>query len=110
MKIDERILNYQIAGNLPKPAQESAGNVQQKQQSDAKKVEEQRGATGQDTVVEISRASKEAQMIREAVAPDSQVREDKVAAVRKRIESGNYKIDYKGVADKLADSFMDEIS
>jgi negative regulator of flagellin synthesis FlgM len=109
MKVDERILNYQIAGNLPKPAQESAEQVRQKQ-SDENRAEGQRGGVAQDTVVEISRASKEAEMIRAAVASDSEAREEKVAAVKERVESGNYKIDYEGVADKLVDSFMDEIS
>ena len=35
--------------------------------------------------------------------------QDKIAAIKEKIESGNYKIDYAGVADKLVDAFMDEI-
>ena len=37
------------------------------------------------------------------------MREDKVSELRKRIEAGNYTVDNKAVADKIVDSFIDEI-
>ncbi|MDH4207042.1 MAG: flagellar biosynthesis anti-sigma factor FlgM, partial [Desulfobacteraceae bacterium] len=64
----------------------------------------------QDTIVNLSTASKETQTAREIIASEPDVREDKVAELRKRIESGNYTIDNKAVADKIVDSFIDEIS
>jgi len=109
MKIDNRIIQYEINKQLPKQTENEIEGMGRKQTSAEQKVGE-KSPSGQDTIVNLSTASKETQTAREIIASVPDVREDKVAELRKRIESGNYTIDNKAVADKIVDSFMDEIS
>ena len=109
MKIDNRIINYEINKQLPKRPENEIEGMGEQKTSNEPKVEE-KNLSGQDTIVNLSTASKEAQAAREIIASEPEVREDKVAELRKRIESGNYAIDNKAVADKIVDSFIDEIS
>jgi len=109
MKIDNRIINYEINKQLPKRPENEIEGMGEQKTSNEPKVEE-KNLSGQDTIVNLSTASKEAQTAREIIASEPDVREDKVAELRKRIESGDYTIDNKAVADKIVDSFMDEIS
>lgn len=108
MKIDNRIIQYEISKQLPKRPENEIEGMGGQQTSNEPKVEEQ-NQSGQDTIVNLSTASKEAQTAREVIASEPDVREDKVAELKKRIESGNYTVDNKAVADKIVDSFIDEI-
>ena len=109
MKIDNRIIHYEISKQLPKRPENEIEGMGEKQTSTEQKVEEN-NRSQQDTIVNLSTASKEAQTAREIIASEPDVREDKVAELKKRIESGNYAVDNKAVADKIVDSFIDEIS
>ena len=109
MKIDNRIINYEINKQLPKRPENEIEGMGEQKTSNEPKIEEKKQSQ-QDTIVNISTASKETQTAREIIASEPDVREDKVAELRKRIESGNYTIDNKAVADKIVDSFIDEIS
>lgn len=108
MKIDNRIIQYEISKQLPKRPENEIEGMGEQQTSNEPKVEE-KNQSGQDTIVNLSTASKEAQTAREVIASEPDVREDKVAELKKRIESGNYTVDNKAVADKMVDSFIDEI-
>ena len=108
MKIDNRIIHYEISKQLPKQTENEIDRMGRKQTPNEPKVEE-KNQSGQDTIVNLSTASKEAQTAREVIASEPDVREDKVAELRDRIESGNYTVDNKAVADKIVDSFIDEI-
>jgi len=108
MKIDDRIINYEISKQLPKSTPDVTGKIGEKQFSNEHNVEG-KGQSEQDTIVNISQASKEAKAINELISSEPDIREDKVSAIKEKIESGNYKIDHKVVADKLVDAFMDEI-
>jgi len=108
MKIDEKMMNYQISKYLPK----STPNVTEK--IDTKKISEEQKVEGtdeprQDTVVSLSMASKEAQQIKEIISSIPDIREEKVSALKERIESGKYEINHDRVADKLVDAFLDEL-
>ncbi len=109
MKIDNRIIHYEISKQLPKRPENEIEGMGGKQTSNEPKVEE-KNQSGQDTIVNLSTASKEVQTAREIIASEPDVREDKVSELRKRIESGNYTVDNKAVADKIVESFIDEIS
>jgi negative regulator of flagellin synthesis FlgM len=109
MKIDNRIIHYEISKQLPKRPENETEGMGEKQTSAEQKVEE-KSQSGQDTIVNLSTASKEVQTARDIIESEPDVREDKVSEIKKRIESGNYQIDHKTVADKMVDSFMDEIS
>jgi negative regulator of flagellin synthesis FlgM len=108
MKIDNRIIHYEISKQLPKRPENEIEGMGGQQTPNEPKVEE-KNQSGQDTIVNLSTASKEAQTAREVIASEPDVREDKVAELKKRIESGNYTVDNKAVADKIVDSFIDEI-
>lgn len=105
MKIDENIINYEIGKQLPKSIQNEMEKVEEKQPSGEEKVQDQ---TGQDAIVNLSPALKEAQTIKEVISSEPDIREDKVAEIRERIESGEYNIDNDAVADKMVNAFLDE--
>ncbi len=107
MKIHDRIINYVIS-KLAKSTPNATENIEQEQLPGGQKVEK-KGGSGQDTSDNLSQALKEAQKIEEIILSEPDVREDKVAALKEKIESGTYKIDHKRVADKLVDAFLDEI-
>ena len=51
--------------------------------------------------VEISQAGRDYQIAKQAVAETSDIREDKVALLKSRIDSGNYKVGTGEFAEKL---------
>lgn len=108
MKIDNRIILYDINKRLPKPKQIETGGIKGLQNTDGQKVQE-KGQIRQDTIVNLSAASKEAQIAKEIVALEPDIRADKVSELKQKIESGNYTVDHKAVADKMVNLFMDEI-
>jgi negative regulator of flagellin synthesis FlgM len=108
MKIDNRIIHYEINKQLPKPAQNEMEGIKGEQSQDGSKVQGKDQAR-QDTIVNLSTASKETQMARKIVAAEPDMRQDKVSELKQKIESGNYTVDHKALADKMVNSFMDEI-
>jgi negative regulator of flagellin synthesis FlgM len=108
MKIDDRILNYEISKQLPNSTQNAMEVNKEKQLSDQQQVEE-KAQSGQDTIVNLSQTLKETQLIKEIISSEPDIREDKVSELKQKIESGKYTIDNDAVADKLVDSFIDEI-
>ena len=63
----------------------------------------------QDVIVDISEASKEAQKIKEIILSEPDIREDKVADLKEKIDSGRYKVNNDLVADKIVSAFLQEI-
>lgn len=108
MKIDDRIINYEISKQLPKSTQNAAEVNKEKQLSDEQKVEE-KTESGQDTIVNLSTALKETQLAKEIISSEPDIRENKVSELKQKIESEKYTIDNNAVADKLVDSFIEEI-
>jgi len=109
MKIDNGIIHYEINKQLPKHSQNEIEGMREKQTSDEQKVEGKK-QSGQDTIVTLSTTSKDVRTAREIIASEPDVRENMVSELKQRIESGKYVIDHKAVADKIVDSFLDEIS
>lgn len=108
MEIDDKIISNEISKYLPKSTPNATEKIAEKQLSEEQKVEE-KDRSGQDTIVNLSQASKEAQKIKEIILSEPDIRENKVSALKEEIESGRYKIDHKRVADKLVDTFIDEL-
>ena len=109
MKIEDKIVSYEIGNQLPTSASDSKEKVEKE-----KRPEDQNAVgtnqTEQDTIVELSPSLKEAQLINEVNAAEPDIREEKVAAIKKQVDSGTYRVDSKAVANKLVDAFIDEIS
>jgi flagellar biosynthesis anti-sigma factor FlgM len=108
MKIDDKIISYEVSGSMRKISPGAADRLEREKLSPEKQVHEQQRPEG-DTIVHLSQATKEAKAIREALASLPDVRDEKVALMREKIESGAYNVDYEGVADKLVDAFMDDL-
>ena len=108
MKIDDKIISYEIDKYIPKSPPNGTEKVEGKQLSEEKKAEGKE-RLDQDIVVHLSQASKEAQLIKEIISSEPEVREDRVSALKESINSGKYKIDNEAVADKLVDAFIDDI-
>lgn len=108
MKIDDKIISYEIDKYIPKSTPNVTEKIEGKQFSEKEKTEG-RDRLDQDIVVHLSQASKEAQLIKEIISSEPEVREDKVSALREKIKSGEYKIDNAAVADKLVDAFIEDI-
>ena len=109
MKIDDKILSYELTGNLRKASPGDAEKVEQERLQAEKRLKEQQPPEG-DAIVHLSQASKEAKALREFIASLPDVRKDVVADVRERIETGTYDINYEAVADKMVDAFMDDLA
>ena len=103
MKIDSKIATYEISKQLTNT---SPGVSDDKQVPG--EVKPEKNAT-QDSIVHISKASKEVQLAEKVIAETSDIRADKVAQIRAKIESGDYEIDHEKVASKMIDSHLDEL-
>ena len=55
--------------------------------------------------VQISSAGRDFQIAKQAVAEASDIREDKVAEVKSKIDSGNYNVDTGDFASKLLEKY-----
>jgi negative regulator of flagellin synthesis FlgM len=108
VKIDDKIISYEIDKYIPKSTPNTTEKIEGKQLAE-EKMTEGKDRLDQDIVVHLSQASKEAQLIKEIISSEPEVREDRVSALKESIESGKYKIDNEAVADKLVDSFIDDI-
>jgi negative regulator of flagellin synthesis FlgM len=104
MKIDSKIAAYEISKHLPHTA---SGIADDKQQPKDAETVQKSGA--QDTIVHLSRASKEVQLADNIISKTPDVRADKVAEIREKIQSGTYEIDHEMVAAKMIDSNLEEL-
>ena len=105
MTVNDKIANYEISKHVTKPAT----NINEGQQVlNGQKTQEVKPEI-RDTIVNLSQASKELRLANETIASAPDVREDKIAEIRDKIESGTYRIDNQAVADKMVGSFVDEL-
>lgn len=58
-----------------------------------------------DTVA-LSSGSKEVQKMREIIEKTPSVRADRVEALKRQVENGEYHVDARDIADKMLESFM----
>lgn len=63
------------------------------------------GSTGRKDQLEISQAGRDYQVAKQAVAEASDIRKDKVAALKSSIASGNYKVETGDFAAKLIEKY-----
>jgi negative regulator of flagellin synthesis FlgM len=109
MKVEDNIISYEISKQLPKSTQNEMEVAKGKRLSD-EQIAKEKDAPGQNSIVNLSPAIKETQTIKEIISSEPDIREEKVAELKERIESGRYEIDNDAVADKLVDAFIDDIS
>ena len=61
-------------------------------------------STGRDEV-QISQLGRDYQIAKQAVAEASDIREDRVAQLKERLDSGNYNVDMNDFANKLLEKY-----
>lgn len=62
---------------------------------------------GQKDSVQISRQGKEFQIAKQVVSQSSEIRTDKVEAIKSQMIAGTYQVSNKDVADKLVERYFD---
>lgn len=107
MEINDKTTIYPIGAPSAKPAFEASERIEKKEAPDDQKTESS-GASDEHAVVSISRASREAQLIKETLESEDRVRQDRVSELKEKIDSGKYSVDSEQVASKLVDDWMDD--
>ena len=74
--------------------------------SQVKKTNKTTRKNTKDTL-ELSQTGKDYHVVKQAVQNESDIRMDKVNAIKESIASGTYNVSMKEVADKLVDSYYD---
>ena len=105
MKIDSKMATYEIAKNLPNKTPAAAEGKPPAPQAGP----EQTGSPSGAAVVHISHASKEAQLAEKIIDAAPEIRGAKVAEIKARIASGDYKIDHAKVASKMIEQDLEEL-
>lgn len=80
--------------------------VSQLYQANSTKKTLNTGKKGSPDRVEISRLGQDVQAARAAVAKAPDIREDRVAAIRERMDAGTYTLDMDALADKLLTGYI----
>ena len=107
MKIDDKILNYEINQRASQTAQNITEKVDRKIADETRPAQSQ--ATEQDTIVDLSPALKETQAIKDIIATEPDIRTEKVADLQNQIESGQYQVNHQAVAAKVVEAFMEDV-
>ena len=105
MKIDSKMATYEIAKYQSNKTQAAAEGQRSPQKAGTEKVD---SGTG-DAVVHLSHASKEAQLADRIIAEAPGSRDAKVAEIKARIESGDYKIEHEKIAAKMIEQDIEEV-
>jgi flagellar biosynthesis anti-sigma factor FlgM len=108
MEINDKTTIYPIGASLTKPTFEAAERIERKETQDEQENQVS-GESDQHAVVSISRASREAQLIKETLESEDGIRQDRVSELREKFDSGKYSVDSEKVASKLVDEWLDEV-
>jgi flagellar biosynthesis anti-sigma factor FlgM len=106
MKIHDKMISGEVTGNACELSRRAADRLEKERRSPEKQGQEPPPKGG--AIVQFSQVTKESETIREVLASLPEVRAEKVALMRERIESGTYEMNYESVAEKLVDAFMDD--
>ncbi len=91
-----------IWGEIPKVL-----GVYSKQKS-VNKAEEMAGLSGKKDAVSISNEAKDFQTVMKAIKDVPDMRTERISELTEKIETGNYNVDGKEIADKILRSIIDK--
>lgn len=74
------------------------------------KIKETKETKKSKDVLDISPAAKEYQLAQKSINKVSDVRQEKVSEIMKKIESGTYNVSAEEIADKMVESFFDSMA
>jgi negative regulator of flagellin synthesis FlgM len=69
----------------------------------------QQSAGNEGAIVTLSETSKEIQRAREVIEAEPDVRREEVEAIKNKVEKGTYEVDAEKTAEKMLESFLDEM-
>jgi len=87
MQVNDKNMIYEISKQLPRPTQNDTKQIEDKKLVDEKQVEGS-DLSEQDAIVDFSPELKDAETIKKIIASEPDVREEKVAELKTKIESG----------------------
>jgi negative regulator of flagellin synthesis FlgM len=102
MKIDKSHMNYEIQKQM-------SALTQGANETQAGKTRAGGQENAQDTIVELSPASKEAQQIKQVIDSQPEIRAEKINAIKEDIKAGKLDVDNTKLADKIVTAFMEEL-
>ena len=105
MKIDSQVAAYEIAPHHPNKAQGVADGKQLSREVGPEKA----GSRSGDAVVHFSHASQEAHLADKIIDAAPDTRDAKVAEIKVRVASGDYKIDHEKIAAKMIEQDLEEL-
>jgi len=109
MEVNNKTSIYEINKYISQKPPNTQNTAEAGNKASNKEKTENTVQTDPDTIVNLSQASKEAQLIKETISYEPDVREAIVAQFKERIESGNYKINHEAVAGRLVEYYVDEL-
>ncbi len=97
-----------MTNDIAKYVKESTATRVQKSAAKVQAPTGVRQETEGDAIVNVSQRSKEVYKAQEVIQATPDVRAEKVQALKKKIENGNYQIDYDKTAEKMIEVSRDE--
>jgi flagellar biosynthesis anti-sigma factor FlgM len=104
MKIDSNYTNYEVDNISPRNTSlpgETSGRPENTRTTDTEK-------TSPDTVVNLSRASREAQLIKDTIDKTQDIRQEKVDQLKQDISNNEYHINPQAIASKMISHFTND--
>lgn len=101
MKIDSNYTNYEVDTSSQRPRNLPAEHTGRPEIARSTETDK----PSPDTVVNLSRASREAQLIKETIENTQDIRQEKVDQLKQAILNGTYQVDPKAVAGKMISHF-----
>jgi negative regulator of flagellin synthesis FlgM len=96
----QSVQNKDVAGSAGAKRSEKAGSGEAASKVSAKSVDSSSARP------EISAKAREFSKAQEAAAKAPDIREEKIAELKKRIAAGNYQINAQAIADKMVDEHV----
>jgi|GEM_PF-2455568 len=106
MKIDSNYTNYEVDTSSQRPRNLTA--EQTGRPDTARSTETDKPSP--DTVVNLSRASREAQLIKETIQNTQDIRQERVDQLKQEILNNTYQINPKAIAAKMISHFTNDFS
>jgi flagellar biosynthesis anti-sigma factor FlgM len=104
MKIDSNYPNFEVDSISPRNTSqpgETSGRSENTRATDTEK-------TSPDTVVNLSRASREAQLIKDTIDKTQDIRQEKVDQLKQDISNNEYRINLQAIASKVLSHFTND--
>lgn len=104
MKIDSNYTNFEVENISPRTTtlpEDTSGRSENTRTAETEKA-------SPDTVVTLSRASREAQIIKDSIEKTQDIRQEKVDQLKQEILNDDYRINPQAIAGKIVSHFTND--